>query len=344
MKNYWILLFILRLSTTFAQKQEVDLKVRIKAQNMPTKVAIAEMATTTSHRWEVRNLTAVELEPYSIARNRQMPMVYTAPTDFAVDDYNGTIKSWGDLGTFYHQLNSNRTALPTDFSAKIKALVANEKTDVARIKKLYEYLQNNTRYVSIQLGIGGWQTMTATDAATKGFGDCKALTNLMGAMLTDIGIKSYPVLVRAGEDEADILYDFPSFQFNHVFVCVPNNKDTLWLECTSQTNPMGYLGTFTGNRHVLLITEKESKLLKTPSLTPTDNAQLRKSLIVLKENGEAKASVKTMYKGEQQEKFAAVLHHMTASDQRKWLEGDLDLPSVEIEKYGWVEQRDRVPM
>ncbi len=320
------------------------LQFRYKEQNMPTKVSMTKEDDRLNYSWIVTHIKAIEKEPNSPHYSLIMPTVYTAPTDFKIDDYTGNINSWNDIGKFYGALNADRDKLPAELTAKLKDLVKNETDAAKKIQKIYEYLQANTRYVSIQLGIGGWQSMKATEVATKGYGDCKALTNFTKAMLKELGIPSYLALVRAGEDKAEIQADFPSFQFNHVILCVPMPKDTLWLECTSQSNPFGYLGSFTGDRNVVLVTESGGKLIKTPTYKHTDNQLLRNATIEIKDNGEAIADIKTEYTGLQQEIYAEVAHSLSNDDQKKWLYKNLSLPSVEIVSFSLNEKKERLPV
>lgn len=330
--------------SSFKVSLPAGMELRYKEQNMPAKVVVNTEDKRVSYSWSVSNIKAIERELYTSHYSEIMPTVYTAPSDFKVEDYTGNVKTWDDIGRFYGSLNVDRDKIPTDLSAKLKDLVKNEAEMANRVKKIYEYLQSNTRYVSIQLGIGGWQSMKASDVASKGYGDCKALTNFTKAMLKEVGIKSYVALVRAGDSRAEIQADFPSFQFNHVILAVPTEKDTLWLECTSQNNPFGYLGSFTSDRNVVLVTENGGRLIKTPTYLPNDNQLVRKAIIELKENGEAIADIKTEYTGLQQEIYAEVAHSLNNSDQKKWLLKNLSLPSVEIINYSFKERKEKLPV
>ncbi len=317
---------------------------RYKEQNMPVKVVINQEDDRSVYSWNVNNIEAIEKESDSPHEDNFMPMVYTGPKDFKVEGYSGHLEQWSDIGKFYAELNTNRDKLPTEFAAKVRELVKDEKDIRAKVRKVYEYMQANTRYVSIQLGIGGWQSMKASEVATKGYGDCKALTNFTKSMLKEIGITSYATLVRAGNNNPALFEDFPSFQFNHVILCVPTPKDTIWLECTNQNIPFGYLGGFTDDRNVVVVTENGGKLARTPAYKIDDNLLLRKGTINIQANGDATALINTQYSGLQQDVYADVINTLGAEDQKKWLYKNLALSGAEIISFSLNEKKQQIPV
>jgi hypothetical protein len=48
--------------------------------------------------------------------------------------------------------------------------------------------------------------------------------------LKGIGIKGYYTWIYGGYSERFISKDFTSDEFKHIVVCVPNGKETLWME------------------------------------------------------------------------------------------------------------------
>jgi hypothetical protein len=292
--------------------------------------------------WEIRNLAATEYQLFQPAFREITPLVYTAPNDFSVEQVNGNMNTWANFGNWIAHLNQGKDKLPESTVTQVKALVANEPDDLARIKKLYAYLQQKTRYVSVQLGLGGWQPFEAAFVDAKGYGDCKALTNYMQALLKAAGINSHYTLIRAGENEPDILKDFPSNQFNHALLCVPTGGDTLWLECTSQTGSWGYNGSFTGNRHGLLITPQGGKLVRTTTYGAEKNQLSRNATITLDASGNAAATMRTVYTGLQQDEIRLVMAAETET-QRKWLNRKINLPNFAITTFSFKAQDGRLP-
>ncbi|MDO1446188.1 DUF3857 domain-containing protein [Rhodocytophaga aerolata] len=320
-----------------------NLKLRYKEVNINQKVSLSSVENNTIYTWQIANLPVFEVEPLSAPATTLLPIVYTAPTDFEVEGYQGNMSSWQELGKWQHKLNEGRDVLPESVKQKLQQLTARETDKAKKVKKIYEYLQANTRYVSIQLGIGGWQSFEASLVADKGYGDCKALSNYTKAMLKSVGVESYFALIKAGDDEQDIATDFPTMQFNHVILCVPVQKDTIWLECTDQTKPFGYMGGFTGNRHALLITSEGGKLVKTPSYTAKDNLQHRKAEVVIAAHGDATAEITSVYTGQQQDMLSQMIYAYGPEEQKKMLYKSIKIPSYEINSFTYTHTKERVP-
>ncbi|MEJ8803068.1 DUF3857 domain-containing protein [Pontibacter sp. H249] len=319
------------------------MKLRYHESNVPDKVKLAHTSTHDVYQWQVQNLLPVRIEPYGPGLKNMVPIVRTAPVAFEIDGYQGNMESWESYGQFMHKLNQGRDVLPAETTQMLKTKVAGAKTPQEKIQIVYDYLQSKTRYVSIQLGIGGWQPFEASFVDTKGYGDCKALTNYTQAMLKVVGIDSYQALIRAGDDETDILTEFPSSQFNHVVLYVPTDKEGIWLECTSQEVAAGYAGSHTGGRHALLITPEGGKLIKTPDYSAKDNVQQRTASVKLDEKGNGKASVLTYYTGLQQESRNGILHHYKPEDQKKWIYQQTKIPSFEITSFSLTEKKESLP-
>ncbi|KAB7733094.1 DUF3857 domain-containing protein [Rudanella paleaurantiibacter] len=328
---------------TLTMVMPTNMPLRYKEVNMKTPVERVAGNQQTVYRWAIQNQPALQLEPMAPPASELLSTVYTAPTTFEVQGYAGVMQSWRDLGRFYYLLNRDRDQIPDALRQRVVQLTANEPTALGKIKKVYELVQQSTRYVSVQLGIGGWQTIEAGKVADTQYGDCKALTNYTRALLKAAGIPAIDALVRAGNGAPDIRTDFPSFQFNHVILCVPINQDTLYLECTDQSGVMGYNGTFTGGRHVLLVTPDGGKLTQTRHYSPTDNRQVRRIDVVLTADGNATAEARNLYTGIQQESRAQALVSKSQTEQRNWLLQRIVIPNYELTNFLLTEHRTPIP-
>ena len=295
-------------------------------------------AKTTTYTWELRNIRAIEYEPLHPSLRSEMPGVFPAPLSFSIGGFSGDMSTWQSLGMFFLQLKSGRDVLPDNVKKDVHTLTDNISDKTEKIKVLYHYLQKNTRYISVQLGIGGWQPYDAIYVATKKYGDCKALSNYMCALLKEAGIQANYVVINGGEYKKDEVWtDFPNPHFNHIVVCVPNGKDSTWLECTNQTNPFGYMGSFTGNRKALLIADDGGHLVNTPVYTAKDNLQIRSIQAVIDNDGNLKATVQTHFTGEQQELPFSLMHEATEEQKKKYLNRALNLPTYEVTKSDYKE-------
>ncbi|WP_439583162.1 DUF3857 domain-containing protein [Dyadobacter bucti] len=295
------------------------------------------------YQWTIENYAASKKsDAYPLPLIDHSPMVMAAPADFEIQDYKGNFRSWEDLSKFYYTLNAGRDMLPPATIAEVNAVIKDAKSDREKVQLIYKWMQGRSRYVSIQLGIGGWQTIDAATVASKGYGDCKALTNFTLAALKQAGITSYAALIRAGEEEK-MKSDFPSSQFNHVIACAIVAKDTIWLECTSQITRPNFMGTFTGGRYALLVMPEGGKLVSTPDYKAQQNIRNSRANVNLEEGGNGQVEVQVLYTGLQQESRKNLMHSGNKEEQKKWLLNHINLPSLELERFELMEGQEQEP-
>ncbi len=209
------------------------------------------------------------------------PEIYSQPEDFKPCviitplhfkyGIEGSAKDWESYGNWQYRLIQDLDILPEAEKNSISTLIKGITDKKELVKTLYHYMQDHTRYINVTIGIGGLKPYPASYVAQNKYGDCKALTNYMKAMLSFAGIESFYTTVYASEQPNELIKFNEGSQFNHVVLAVPLKNDTVWLENTVNTNPFGYMGTFTQNRDALLSNNGHSKLVRIPALKPKDD-------------------------------------------------------------------------
>jgi len=295
------------------------------------------------YHWSATALKKFEDEDARNSLRDMTTVVKIAPAEFQMDDYKGLMVNWSDFGKWCYALYKDRDKLPAKDIEEIKDRIASLKSTREKIKSLYEYMQSKTRYVSIQLGIGGWQPFDAEFVSSHGYGDCKALVNYMAAILKQVGIQSYPVLIHGGTDLDPMVVEFPSNQFNHVILSVPFEKDTVWLECTSQHIPFNTLSDFTENRTALLLTSNGGVVVHTPSTSSAENLQDRFITVWLNINGSANASITTKLFGNQMIGVQSSLIHKTPDERNQWMLERIEMPDITLKSLAIKGLNDHSP-
>ncbi|TWR29672.1 DUF3857 domain-containing protein [Mucilaginibacter pallidiroseus] len=283
---------------------QVSPETGFRFQNKNTKVAPIKTSDgiLDTYIWKVANLKAAK--PEDDALDWQItPRVIFAANQFQFDGIPGDFSTWQNYGKWHLALNQYASDLNPARVQEIQQMTADLKTDKEKARFLYEYMQHNIRYVSVQLGIGGLKPFAASFVDQKKYGDCKAMSNYMSALLQAVNIPSHYAIVNAGTNAEPADERFPNSAFNHVILCVPLKGDTTWLECTSSTQPFGKLGSFTENRRALLVTANGGLLVNTPKSTADDNQLNSDVQIKLNADGSAKVKMKLIGTGGYRETY-----------------------------------------
>ncbi len=258
-----------------------------------------------SYTWSVKNLKAIKLEE-GAEQWQVFPRINFASKYFDFYGTRGDFSTWQSFGNWVKALNADGCSLSPEREAEIRKMTDTIKTDKGKAKFLYKYMQQNMRYVSVQLGIGGLKPFAAMFVDQKKYGDCKALSNYMYALLKAVNIPSYYAFINAEANQEPADPSFPYDSFNHAILCVPFKGDTTWLECTNSTMPFGKLGSFTENRTALLVTEDGGKLVNTPRSTMQDNQFNSEVHLMLNADGSAKANIKILSTGGYRDEYIGI--------------------------------------
>lgn len=281
---------------------------RYKECNVTNAVTRSEDGYTVTIKAKLNDLNAIEKKPYSPDISDIIPRVLFAPTKFTFEGSKGNMVDWNNFGKWLGELQVGRNTLSPEFKLKLRALIDTCHTDKERVKVVYDFLEATTRYVSIQLGIGGLQPIPADKVSALGFGDCKGLTNYMKAILREIGITSYYTVISTQNEK--LKHDFASAsQMNHVILQVPLPGDTLWVECTAPDLPLGYIHSSIAGHDALLVTENGGKICKLPTYPDTLNKHVIKYDVKLMPTCEATITLQEreyLRKYESSESFASV--------------------------------------
>lgn len=266
--------------SSFKIVNNTDINLRFKKQNFSG----FNIHQDSEFHFVAEDLSAIKKEDYSPSLQSFVPSVKFALNEFYLEGVQGAANNWKEFGQWqYDHFLKNYGDLPAELVQKVENMTKEAESNREKAEIIYQFMQDNTRYISVQLGIGGWRPMPAEEVYDKKYGDCKALTNYTKAMLESVGIESKYCVVYAGADQRDIDPDFFSMQGNHAILQVVDEDENYWLECTSQTKPFNFLGNFTDNRKVLAIDKNGGEIISTPVYANDFNLQESTAVIKLQE-------------------------------------------------------------
>ncbi|WP_298532951.1 DUF3857 domain-containing transglutaminase family protein [uncultured Algibacter sp.] len=284
-------------NSTYSIIYPPNLEIRTKEKNFEL-FNLEKTKNSNEISYKVKNLAALESEMYGPTFFDISPMVLVAATQFSLEGVESTAENWNDFGKWmYKDLIMGTDDLPQSTILKVQELVKNETTDLGKAKKIYQYVQDKTRYISVQVGIGGWKPFNTSEVDRLGYGDCKALSNYTMALLKAVGVKSNYVVLYAGQSQRSFEKDFAAMMGNHAILNIPMEDEDVWLECTNQKVPFGFIGNFTDDRDVLVVTPEGGKIVHTKKYEPEESVQHIQGSYDISNEGYIQAKVKLKSKG-----------------------------------------------
>lgn len=209
-------------------------------------------------------------------------------------------ENWNDMGLWEAGLVRGRRESSPEIKQKVAALTASETNITAKMAVLGKFVQDDIRYVAIELGIGGWQPHAANDIYSHHFGDCKDKATLLSTMLKEIGVESYYIVVNTNRGAVNARTPAVNW-FNHVILAIklpPGSEGDLKatlehktlgrlliFDPTDDLTPFGYLRGALQSNHGLLVTDAGGELIELPRLPAAMNGTRRTAKLTLTPNG-----------------------------------------------------------
>ncbi|RVU05796.1 DUF3857 domain-containing protein [Novosphingobium umbonatum] len=184
--------------------------------------------------------------------------------------------SWADVSKTTAPLYQTTGAIaPNSALGQAVARIAAQSSDpVQRTAAALRLVQDDVRYLALSMDGGNYIPQKAEQTWTLRYGDCKAKTLLLLAMLHAMQIEAEPVLASLGLD--DLVKDrLPALAaFNHVFVRARVNGQSIWLDGTAAGTRLADLQDTPNLRYVLPVRKDGADLeeveRKAPARSVTD--------------------------------------------------------------------------
>ncbi len=171
--------------------------------------------------WERRDVPALDIED-------EIPSWFDPYSNVQLTEFS----TWNEVAKWAvanFQIDEPSRAAVKALADKIRA---EHPSSGDRIMAAIRFVQDDVRYLGIEMGRNSHQPHQPSVTLSKRFGDCKDKAFLLSALLRELGVDSDPALVHTERKRA-LDSDLPSpMLFNHVIVQVRMDGKTYWVDGT----------------------------------------------------------------------------------------------------------------
>jgi hypothetical protein len=221
---------------------------------------------------------------------------------------------WDAMGKWYSNLIGGRIDASPEVKQQVAALTASKTTPLQKMQAIAGFVQQDIRYVAIELGVGGYQPHPASDVFAHRYGDCKDKATLVRSMLRELGIDSYHVVIYTARGA--VTPQTPAHHgFNHAILAIklpdgltdpslvatidhPKLGKLLFFDPTNDLISFGQLPGYLQANYGLLVTADSGELVELPQQPSSMNSIRRAAKLTLDPRGTLTGEVRETRLGE----------------------------------------------
>jgi tetratricopeptide (TPR) repeat protein len=237
-----------------------------------------ETATQRIYRFFAKKIASLDPEPGMPPASEVLGFVHAS-----------TYKSWDDLGRWYWGLVKDQFDLDDETRALAQKIAKDKKTDIDKVKAVYDWVTRNTRYVALEFGIYGYKPRRCVQTVTRGWGDCKDKATVIVTLLNELGIPANFVVVRT-QMKGGLNTKIASFApFDHAIAYVPSLD--LYLDGTAEHTGINELPRMDIGAVVMHVERGKTKITNIPVPPPDKNFVERSVRARIQKSGEGKLTL-----------------------------------------------------
>ncbi len=235
---------------------------------------VQDKGDTRVYRFVAENVPPIEPEP------NQPPY-----TELLGHVHVSTYKSWDEMGAWYWGLVKDQFTADDEVRRRVAMVTKGKKTDIEKVRAIYDYVVQKTRYVALEFGIHGFKPYRCAQIFARGYGDCKDKATLIVTMLQEAGIPATIVIVRTGLRGDFEDYPASLAPFDHAIAYVPSLD--MYLDGTAEYTGSTELPAMDRGALALQVNQGKPKLVHLPQPPASASVVSRSIVATLAPDGSA---------------------------------------------------------
>ena len=298
---------------TLIAPSEWKIDYRVYGIDLEPQVSKMPGGDESTYIWEARDVAARKLEFGMPPGSEHIARLAIAPLG---------IETWEDVAEWYRKLAEPQIKAGKGVKELAAVLTRGVENDEEKLRIIYEWVRDKTRYIAVNIGIGGYQPHPAEEVLENRYGDCKDMVTLLCSLAREAGLEAYEVIVSTWQNGIPDTSLPSPYQFNHAIAYCPSiGASGVWMDATKKGCPFGKLPWYDQGLPVLVVgKEGEAEIVTTPRVSPDSNCVLFDWEADLQSTGAATVHGKSRLWGAIAAELREDLYYGSPEARRQWLE------------------------
>ena len=250
-----------------------NLDLRIRERNLSFPRQVKTVGNRKVYTWATADVPRIKGEQFAADSNGVRTTIEI-----------GSPSTWNRIAAWYADNAKDRYSITPGVAVKLAEVVKGAATRDDSIRAIHRWIAQDVRYVSISLGMGGYQPRTPEEVVQTGYGDCKDKATIFIAALAKMGVVAYPVLLNS---RGGVRRELPTIeQLDHVIAAIRKGSGYQFVDMTAGLTPFGQLPYGEQGEFGLVVhPDRTSEVVTLPEDPEGGNATIMRVVGTLSENG-----------------------------------------------------------